>query len=305
MPPAILVENLTKTYGMLTAVDNISFAVNTGETFGMLGPNGAGKTTTLEMIEGLKRPSSGSITVEGLDAVHNTRAVKAIIGVQLQASAFFDNLTLVELIHTFASCYDRKVDAQQILADVQLSEKARAKARELSGGQKQRLSIALGLVNDPKVLFLDEPTTGLDPQARRNLWELVQLIKSRGKTIVLTTHYMDEAEILCDRIAIMDHAKIIALDTTAHLLEQAQIGSRLEFTVRTSLPRDTFRSLPGVTALEGDDGTYVAVTNDPQASLDTLFILNREGKLQLDSINVRRATLEDVFLKMTGHQLRE
>jgi len=305
VPPSIVVENLTKTYGSLTAVDHISFSVNAGETFGMLGPNGAGKTTTLEMIEGLKRPTSGSITVEGLDVVRDPRAVKAIIGVQLQASSFFDNLTLLELVDTFAACYDRKVNAPQILADVQLTEKSRAKARELSGGQKQRLSIALGLVNDPKVLFLDEPTTGLDPQARRHLWDLIKLIKSRGKTIVLTTHYMDEAEILCDRIAIMDHAKIVALDTTERLLNQAQIGSRLEFTARTSLPRDRFHKLPGVVSLDGVDGTYLATTSDAQASLDALFALSREGQLQLDTVNVRRGTLEDVFLKMTGHQLRE
>ena len=305
MPASICVENLTKKYGDFTAVDGISFTVEAGETFGMLGPNGAGKTTTLEMIEGLKRPTAGAITVEGIDAVKNTRAVKSIIGVQLQASSFFENLSLLELVDTFAACYGRKVDAAAILADVQLTEKVKSQAKELSGGQKQRLSIALGLVNDPKVLFLDEPTTGLDPQARRHLWDLIKKIKSRGKTIVLTTHYMDEAEILCDRIAIMDHAKIIALDATERLLEQAKISSRLEFTVRTALPREDFQALPGVTALEGADGSYVAVTDDPQASLDTLFSLSRQGKLTLDAVNVRRGTLEDVFLKMTGHQLRE
>ena len=189
----------------------------------------AGKTTTLEMIEGLKRPTSGTITVEGIDVVKNPMAVKAIIGVQLQSAAFFENLTLLELIHTFAACYNRRVDAAALLAEVQLTEKARAKAKELSGGQRQRLSIAVGLVNDPKVLFLDEPTTGLDPQARRNLWELVKTIRNKGKTIVLTTHYMDEAEVLCDRIAIMDHAKIIAMDTTENLLTHANIGSRWNF----------------------------------------------------------------------------
>ena len=305
MPASIKVDHLTKCYGSLTAVDDISFAVEAGETFGVLGPNGAGKTTTLEMIEGLKRPTAGEIVVEGVDAVRHPREVKALIGVQLQAASFFDNLSLVELIDTFAACYGRKADAMALLGDVQLSEKARSTARELSGGQKQRLSIAIGLVNDPKVLFLDEPTTGLDPQARRHLWDLVRMIKGRGKTIVLTTHYMEEAEVLCDRVAIMDHAKIIALDTTEKLLEQTDIHSRIEFTVCSDLARETFENLPGVVSLDGTEGSYVAGTTDAQATLDALFTLQRESKLRLDAVNVRRGTLEDVFLKMTGHQLRE
>jgi ABC-2 type transport system ATP-binding protein len=305
MPACIEVKNLTKRYGSLTAVDGISFTVEAGETFGVLGPNGAGKTTTLEMIEGLKRPTSGSIFVESIDVQKDPDRVKSLIGVQLQASSFFENLSLVELIDTFAACYNRKVDAHALLADVQLTEKADARAKELSGGQKQRLSIAVGLVNDPKVLFLDEPTTGLDPQARHNLWELVKLIKAKGKTVVLTTHYMDEAEVLCDRIAIMDHAKIIALDTTAQLLANSNIGARVEFTSPTQMPRETFQSLAAVTAIEAEDGKYCAVTTDAQATLDALFSLARGGAMQIDSLNVRRPTLEDVFLKLTGHQLRE
>jgi ABC-2 type transport system ATP-binding protein len=305
MPPSIEVTNLTKKYGSLTAVDDISFTVERGETFGVLGPNGAGKTTTLEMIEGLKRPTSGSIRVEGLDIRRQTDAVKSIIGVQLQGSSFFENLTLIELINVFASCYNRKVDAQQLLSDVQLTEKAGSRARELSGGQKQRLSIAIGLVNDPQVLFLDEPTTGLDPQARRNLWDLVKLIKSKGKTVVLTTHYMDEAEVLCDRIAIMDHAKIIALDTTDQLLAKTGVGSRIEFTANTTLPSETFRALAGVVGLEQEGNAYCLVTSDAQATLDGLFSLGRGGSMKMLEMTVRQATLEDVFLKLTGHQLRE
>ncbi len=305
MAASIEVRNLTKRYGTLTAVDGISFSVEAGETFGVLGPNGAGKTTTLEMIEGLKRPTSGEIRVEGIDVVQRPADVKAVIGVQLQASSFFENLTLVELIQTFAACYNRRVNALELLAEVQLVEKAGAKARELSGGQKQRLSIAVGLVNDPKVLFLDEPTTGLDPQARRNLWELVQAIKAKGKTVVLTTHYMDEAEVLCDRIAIMDHSKIVAMDTTERLLSDANIGSRLEFKVKTALPDDAFRRVPGLEALEGSAGNFWAMTSDAQGALDALFAMGREGALVMESVNVRRATLEDVFLKLTGHQLRE
>ena len=305
MTASIEVMDLTKKYGDLTAVDSISFSVERGETFGMLGPNGAGKTTTLEMIEGLKRPTSGTIRVEGLNVRRQTDAVKAIIGVQLQGTAFFENLTLVELVDVFGACYDRKVNARELLGEVQLTEKAGSKARELSGGQKQRLSIAIGLVNDPQVLFLDEPTTGLDPQARRHLWELVKSIKRRGKTIVLTTHYMDEAEILCDRVAIMDHAKIVALDTTERLLAGTGVDSRIELTAPNAPPDETLRDLAGVIGLERTDDTYGLVTADAQATLDGLFTLVRAGSLRMDTLNVRRATLEDVFLKLTGHQLRE
>ncbi|HTV47506.1 MAG TPA: ABC transporter ATP-binding protein [Phycisphaerae bacterium] len=305
MPASIEVKNLTKKYGNLKAVDDISFSVERGETFGMLGPNGAGKTTTLEMIEGLKRPNSGSIHVEGIDVRQQPDAVKSIIGVQLQGSAFFENLSLVELIQVFAACYNRKIDAQQLLQEVQLTEKAASKAKELSGGQKQRLSIAIGLVNDPQVLFLDEPTTGLDPQARRNLWELVKLIKSKGKTVVLTTHYMDEAEVLCDRIAIMDHAKIIAMDTTDQLLAKTGVSSRIEFMARTAPNRETLQTLAGVIGFEQDGQSYCLVTSDAQATLDALFALVRDGSMQMYGLTVRRATLEDVFLKLTGHQLRE
>lgn len=222
MQDIIEVQDLTKKYGDFTAVGGISFSVHQGETFGILGPNGAGKTTTMEMIEGLKRPTSGTIVLDGKDVERDTDAVKAIIGVQLQASSFFEGLNLLELVDTFAALYGRQVDAAELLAEVQLTEKAKSEVKELSGGQKQRLSIAIGLVNDPKVLFLDEPTTGLDPQARRNLWDLVESIKARGKTVVLTTHYMDEAQVLCDRIAIMDHSKIVALDTVPNLL--AMVG---------------------------------------------------------------------------------
>jgi ABC-2 type transport system ATP-binding protein len=302
---AIEVSHLTKRFGALTAVDDISFAVQSGETFGVLGPNGAGKTTTLEMIEGLTPPTAGQIHVEGIDVRKNPAAVKSIIGVQLQASSFFDKLTVAELIVTFAALYNRRVDVDRLLADVQLTEKAGSTAKELSGGQRQRLSIAAALVNDPKVLFLDEPTTGLDPQARRNLWELIQQIKQGGKTVVLTTHYMEEAEILCDRIAIMDHARIIALDTPAGLLASSGIGSRIEFNTSGSVEENTFGQLAGVVGLERNNGSFCAITSDSQATLDALFALARGGAVKLEELAVRRATLEDVFLKMTGHQLRE
>lgn len=220
MTAIIEVTDLRKKYGDFTAVDGVSFSVEEGEVFGILGPNGAGKTTTLEMIEGLKTPSGGTILVDGKDAEHDTHSVKLVIGVQLQASTFFDSLNLVELIEMFGALYERKVDGMKLLEEVQLTDKAKNQVKELSGGQKQRFSIAVGLVNDPKVLFLDEPTTGLDPQARRNLWDLIISIKKKGTTVVLTTHYMDEAEILCDRIAIMDGGKIIALDTPHNLIQE-------------------------------------------------------------------------------------
>ncbi len=305
MPASIEVTNLTKRYGSLTAVDDISFAVQRGETFGVVGPNGAGKTTTLEMIEGLKRPTSGEIHVEGRDVRKEPNAVKAIIGVQLQGASFFENLTLTELVHVFAACYNRKVDAQRQLAEVQLTEKAGSRARELSGGQKQRLSIALALVNDPQVLFLDEPTTGLDPQARRNLWDLVRAIKAKGKTVVLTTHYMDEAEVLCDRVAIMDHARIVALDTTEQLLVKTGADSRIEFTAAAAPAAEMIRALAGVVAMEQEGQTHCLVTADAQATLDALFALVRSGAMKMHELTVRRATLEDVFLKLTGHQLRD
>jgi ABC-2 type transport system ATP-binding protein len=228
MQPIIEVKDLAKRYGDFVAVGGISFVVYPGETFGILGPNGAGKTTTLEMLEGLKRPSGGTVAVAGHDVQSETEQVKRDIGVQLQASSFFEGLSLVELVDTFAALYGRRVDPMQLLKEVQLTDKAASQVKELSGGQKQRLSIAIGLVNDPKVLFLDEPTTGLDPQARRNLWDLIASIKQRGTTVVLTTHYMDEAQVLCDRIAIMDHSKIVALDTVPKLLAMVGPGATLE-----------------------------------------------------------------------------
>ena len=220
MSSIITVKDLHKKYGDFKAVNGISFEVEDGETFGILGPNGAGKTTTLEMMETLKVPSGGTIVLDNKNVVDEPHAVKEVIGVQLQASSFFEGLNLMELINTFAAMYGRKVNAMELLEEVQLTDKAKSQAKELSGGQKQRLSIAIGLVNDPKVLFLDEPTTGLDPQARRNLWDLVRMIKEKGKTVVLTTHYMDEAEVLCDRVAIMDAGKIVALDTPNNLIKQ-------------------------------------------------------------------------------------
>jgi ABC-2 type transport system ATP-binding protein len=248
---AIVVDGLRKSYGNLVAVDGISFDVKDREIFGLLGPNGAGKTTTVEILEGLRQADAGRAIVAGINVLKEPQKVKGLIGVQLQASAFFDFLSLAELIEMFASLYCRQVDARALLRRVGLEEKANSRVKTLSGGQKQRFSISTALVNEPRVLFLDEPTTGLDPQARRNLWELAQSLRADGRTIVLTTHYMDEAETLCDRVAVMDHGKIIALDAPAALVQNLLAKG---FRRRTA---------------------------------------------------EREANLEDVFLDLTGHQLRE
>lgn len=216
----VRVENLQKKYGDKKAVDGISFDVKRGEIFGILGPNGAGKTTTLEMIETLREIDGGSVTIDGIDVAEHPYKIRGMIGVQPQSPAFQDKTKLTELIEQFASIYGEKVDAKKFLDDVQLGDKADSYVENLSGGQKQRFSITAALVHNPQVFFLDEPTTGLDPQARRNLWELIEDVRKRGISVIMTTHYMDEAEILCDRIAIMDRGKIIALDTPKNLIKQ-------------------------------------------------------------------------------------
>jgi ABC-2 type transport system ATP-binding protein len=302
MDDIIIVDRLAKKYGDFTAVDEISFSVRRGEIFGILGPNGAGKTTTLEMVEGLKTITSGRVIVAGHDVAKETRMVKSLIGVQLQASSFFDGLNLVELIDTFASMYNRRVDARELLKSVDLLEKAGNKVDELSGGQKQRLSIAVALVNDPQVIFLDEPTTGLDPQARRNLWELIRSINNQGKTIVMTTHYLEEAEVLCDRIAIMDHAKIIAFDTTRNLIEDAGIAPRIIFQSDKELESRQLELLPGVQQVIIEYPKYHLVTTSPQLTLPALFSIYGREVLELE---LKNPTLEDVFLKVTGHALRD
>jgi ABC-2 type transport system ATP-binding protein len=214
------VKNLVKRYGDKVAVNGVSFSVKKGEVFGILGPNGAGKTTTLEMIETLRHIDGGSATVAGIDVAKRPQDVKYIIGVQPQSPAFMDKVTLVEHLEQLASAYGSRVRARKLLEEVGLTDKANSYAENLSGGQRQRFSIVASLVHKPKLFFMDEPTTGLDPQARRNLWELVQDTRKKGTTVVLTTHYMEEAEVLCDRVAIMDNGKIIALDTPKNLVKQ-------------------------------------------------------------------------------------
>ncbi len=215
----IRADGLTKRYGDLVAIDSVSFAVSEGEVFGILGPNGAGKTTTVEILEGMRTPDVGRAEVGGIDVIREPGRVKGIIGVQLQSNAFFGGLSLVEILRVFGHLYRARVDPAELLERVELTDKRKSQYKELSGGQKQRFSIAVALVNDPPVMFLDEPTTGLDPQARRHMWEMLQVLQGQGKTIVLTTHYMEEAEELCDRVAIMDSGRIIALDSPEALID--------------------------------------------------------------------------------------
>lgn len=246
MDNVIQATGLTKRYGELTAVDGVSFEVERGEIFGLLGPNGAGKTTTVEILEGMRNPSEGTAVIDGTEVTRDPRGVKAKIGVQLQSAAFFDNLVLLEIVSLFGSLYGRKADAREILGKVELLDKGKANYRQLSGGQKQRLSIATALVNDPVVIFLDEPTTGLDPQARRHMWDLIKRLRTNGKTILMTTHYMEEAEELCDRVAIMDKGVIVALDTPDALIDNLlDTGFRKERAGKAANLEDVFLNLTG------------------------------------------------------------
>ncbi len=242
----ISVKNLTKNYGDFKAVKDISFDVYEGEIFGLLGPNGAGKSTTLEIIETLRSKTGGQVLVDGYDLDKEPDAIKKIIGVQLQSSGFYPNLTLLELIKLFAGLYNKKIDAMELLKKVNLQDKAKNKSKELSGGQKQRFSIATTLINQPKIIFLDEPTTGLDPQARRNLWELIKEIRNVGATVILTTHYMDEAEQLCDRIAILDEGRIIKLDSPDKMIDDlVATGFERPKQVKAANLEDVFIHLTG------------------------------------------------------------
>jgi ABC-2 type transport system ATP-binding protein len=244
--PIISVENLFKKYGDFEAVKGISFSVREGEIFGLLGPNGAGKTTTLEIIETLRSKTSGKIVVDGIDVDVNPNAVKNIIGVQLQAAGYYPNLNLKQIVDLFAGLYNKDVDPMALLDTVNLREKAKNKFKELSGGQKQRFSIATTLINRPKIIFLDEPTTGLDPQARRNLWELIKELREKGATVVITTHYMDEAEELCERVAIVDSGKIIALSTPSDLIDKLlATGFTRPKAVKAATLEDVFLNMTG------------------------------------------------------------
>lgn len=240
------VDGLTKKYGSKTVVKGVSFTVKQGEVFGILGPNGAGKTTTLEMIETLRPIDEGTATLNGIDVASQPKEVRRVIGVQTQSSSFYDRMTLKEQLSLFASIYGSKIDIDQLLKDVELQEKANEYPEKLSGGQKQRFSIIAALVNEPKVLFLDEPTTGLDPQSRRNLWDLIEVINKRGITVILTTHYMEEAQLLCDRVAIMDAGEIIAMDKPEKLIDTLiRSGFKKKEKVQLADLEDVFINLTG------------------------------------------------------------
>jgi len=302
MNHSIVVKNLFKQYGDLVAVKDVSFEVNKGEVFGLLGENGAGKTTTLEIVEGLRTATSGSVEVLGHDIATDQAAIKEKIGVQLQSSAYYAFLTLREILNLFATFYGRAINADELLESVALSEKANSYVTQLSGGQKQRFSIVASLVNDPEVVFLDEPTTGLDPFARRNLWELIVDIKKRGKTVILTTHYLEEAEILCDRVAIMNRGEIIAMDKTNQLVERAKYPYRLIFEP-TKNAREAQAKLEKIGTVQEDPQkqTNVEVLLSSQSHLnDALDIVRTTAPIGLV---VRPASLEDVFIELTGKRL--
>jgi ABC-2 type transport system ATP-binding protein len=310
----IEVEGLVKRYGDHVAVNGIRFEVMKGEVFGLLGPNGAGKTTTMEMIEGLRLPDSGSAKVAGFDTRKDLNKVKEVIGVQLQSTSLFDLLKVNEIAQMYASFYKKTVPIGPLLEEVLLKEKLNDRVKNLSGGQKQRLAIALALVNDPQIIFLDEPTTGLDPQARRTLWDIILRLKERGKTIVLSTHYMDEAHILCDRICLMDRGEIVALDTPRNLVLNLQSDSAIEFRVpaleaAAELERQAFikllGSFKGVKKADIRKDVYVLYTDHLQSSLLDLIQQAAERSIEFADLQTRTATLEDVFIHKTGRSLRE
>ena len=304
--PDIMVDvrNLVKSYNHKTAVNDVSFTVKQGEIFGVLGPNGAGKTTTLEMIEGIRIPDAGTSILAGLDIRRQKRAVQRLIGVQLQATTLFPELNLLETLRFFSSLYPKAIDPRQLLSDVGLEEKARDHPQNLSGGQRQQLALALALVNDPKVIFLDEPTAGLDPQSRRMLWDIVLKLREQGKTILITTHYMDEAQILCDRIAIMDGGQIIALDTSAGLIYRLGAQATIDCRLDGKATSNDIRELPGVTGVRHANERFMVYTIAMQPTLEALLSYAAQSSIPMTDLQVRTPSLEDVFLDLTGRELR-
>ena len=288
------------------AVDDISFTVRRGEVFGILGPNGAGKTTTLECIEGLQEPSSGRISVLGTEIARDPNTVKERIGVQLQASAYFDYLTLTEILELFGRFYSRRVPPAELLSTVGLEDKANTTVGKLSGGQQQRFTIAATLVNDPEVVFLDEPTAGLDPQARRNLWDFVQSINSQGRTIVLTTHYMEEAEFLCDRVAIMDQGRIVTLDTPTNLVRSLPVPYEVRASTLNEFSSNGLADLDCVTeVLDDQNQGFRLRSSDAASTMPALMDWVAKNDIKLTHLEVTPANLEDVFLSLTGRALRD
>ena len=303
----IEVEHLRKSYGSIKAVDDISFRVGKGEVFGMLGPNGAGKTTTVEIIEGLRVADSGKVSVFGLDINKGISKIKQKIGIQLQAPSLLPLLRVEEILDVFASFYKRSLPVDSLLELLSLKESRKILVKNLSGGQQQRLSVAMALVNDPEIAFLDEPTTGLDPQARRGLWSVIEDMRTRGRTVFLTTHYMEEAEHLCDRVAIIDHGKIIALGTPAELISSYFKESAIQFEMQPPPPEMVLQTFPGTTQAVVSDNEAIVYSNNIPATMSAILKYAEKVDLadQLKNLQVRGSTLEDVFLKLTGRRIRE
>jgi len=303
--PVIRVADLRKCYGEVKAVDGVSFEVARGEVFGMLGPNGAGKTTTIEVLEGLRAPDSGTVTVFGLDVVHHPEAIKQRIGVQLQSVSLYPRLTVTELLDLFGSFFSHHLPTKQLIDAVDLGDRAKARSMNLSGGQQQRLSIALALVNDPELVFLDEPTTGLDPQARRSLWDLIKGLQEKGKSVMLTTHYMEEATELCDRVAIMDHGHILEMGSVPDLIGRRFKERAVFFDSAPKLPVDQLAGLAGVTRAAREDGQTVLYSKDVPGTIGALLSTADGLNVEPHNLGIRQATLEDVFLDLTGRALRD
>jgi ABC-2 type transport system ATP-binding protein len=306
MPSCSLrVRALRKAYKDVVAVDGIDLEVYAGECFGLLGPNGAGKTTTIEICEGITTPDSGTVELLGLTWERDAQELRQRLGIQLQETQLAEKLTVEETVTLFRSFYKRGPEVDAVIGMVQLEEKRKSRVGQLSGGQKQRLAMACALVGDPDLLFLDEPTTGLDPQARRQVWDLVEHLKGSGRTIILTTHYMDEAERLCDRIAIMDHGKIISLGTPRELIAAIGAEHMVEFTADRPVNTEALGKLDGIRVAQNNDGSCQLMVSHLHEAVPALFgELARQGAA-LSELRTHSATLEDVFVSLTGRHLRE
>ncbi len=309
MATAIHCRDLRKTYdGKVEAVRGLSLDIATGECFGLLGPNGAGKTTTIEILEGLLPPTSGEVTILGHSWERNPREVREWLGISLQETRLSEKLSVRETLILFSSFYREPRPASEVLEELQLTEKADTWVGKLSGGQRQRLAVATALVGNPKILFLDEPTTGLDPQSRRQLWDIIRSFQSAGGTVLLTTHYMDEAERLCDRLAIIDHGQVIAEGTPADLIERLGGHHVVEFAVSGNsdgATLDIWRALPGVESVRHDDGFFSLNVRAPHLTIPALLEAVEHRGSQLLHLTTRQASLEDVFVRLTGRHLRE
>jgi ABC-2 type transport system ATP-binding protein len=303
--PVIRVADLRKYYGEVKAVDGVTFEVGRGEVFGMLGPNGAGKTTTIEVLEGLRNYDGGKVDVFGLDVAAHADSIKQRIGVQLQSVSLYPRLTVTELLDLFGSFFAHHLPTKQLIDAVDLGERAHARSMDLSGGQQQRLSIALALINDPELVFLDEPTTGLDPQARRSLWDLVKGLQSQGKSVMLTTHYMEEATELCDRVAVMDHGHILEMGTVPELIGRHFKERAVFFDTINALSVEKMAKLDGVTRASQEDGQTLLYSKDVPATIGGLLAAAEAINIEPRNLGIRQATLEDVFLDLTGRALRD